>query len=93
MAFKVGDRVVPKAGHETFSAGNVVGFLADWQDYPKVLFDVAPVVQYSMGENPTIVLGEWFELEDSFAPVAPASDGTLGDRLLSTALREAKDGS
>lgn len=63
MTFKIGDRVKPKQGHETFSAGEVVGFLGDWPDMPKVLFDVSPAPQFSMGQNPTSVMAEWFELE------------------------------
>lgn len=61
--FKIGDRVKPKPQHDTFSAGEVVGFIKGFDGYMKVKFDVTPPKEYSMCENPTLVVEEWFQKE------------------------------
>lgn len=63
MAFKIGDRVKPIEQESIFSGGEVVGFLP-LPGYFKVKFDVNPPMAFNMGENPTMVPEDWFELEE-----------------------------
>lgn len=63
--FKVGDRVKPRNSNSCFSAGTVVGFLADLKGFIKVNLDVVPPIEYHAAGNPCLVIADWFELEEA----------------------------
>ena len=65
--FKVGDRVKPKEASTIFSSGVVDAVYPEghffYPLYMKVLLDVTPPPEYTVGPNPTFVMVKWFELE------------------------------